>query len=546
MAHTTFCQAVRPRWITNTVGRLIAHLRRWVADDSGMSTTLGITIILVMLMTAGASIDISNLYRTRTLLQISADTTTHGAMVALARGEDPGTLRSRARDLVMMNLPDQDENRLIADPAVDLQTLHYDPASGKLTRIRQADNLATNAVLLRLQRSEIAGNALPTFLMGMVGRDSWSLATTSVAALIPTRRCSNAEGLVAHGAVTFRQPVALGKGICLHSQTGIALPSSTQTEGDLRLSLPRVDACKGICAEKAKGGPRPVALNLVLPDTATHVQRLAKGFLDPAVTLPEEAAFFSTRPFAGDPEALREVGIITEPRDPGTVIPMTAMQFSQLREHPPGLVYSVGCAIAANPDQPEWQTRITILGREDGPTLKDLVLITDCTIEMDDISRVEGALIILTGGQEHPINALEGATLGDPEAQCNPSLRVRLMATGKLALPAHLARSNLSVVAGGDVLLEEDTSGGGGLHQGLVIHAGGAIVAEGRHEINRCADADDPLLPQMRIIAHVMPALDAVLPAARLLRPETVLPGEAVEAKPGTAVERLQMSGKRM
>lgn len=546
MARAASCLTARKRWVALEAGRLIAPLRRWVADESGMSTTLGITIILVMLMIAGASIDISNLYRTRTLLQIAADTTTHGAMVALARGEDPDTLRGRARDLVMMNLPNQDKNRLIADPAVDLQALHYDPTSGKLTKIRQADNLATNAVLLRLQRSEVAGNELPTFLMGMIGRDSWSLVTTSVAALIPTRRCSNAEGLVAHGAMTFTLPVRLGKGICLHSQTAISLPLTTKTEDDLRLSLPRVDACEGICAQKAKGGPRPLALNLVLPKTAAHVQRLARGFLDPAVTLPEEVAFFAARPLAGDSEALREVGITTEARHPGTVIQMTAMQFSQLREHPAGLVYSVNCDTIARPDQPEWQTRITILGREDGPTLKDLVLVTDCSIEMDDISRIEGALIILTGGQDHPISALEGATLGDPEGLCNPSSRVRLMATGNLALPAYLARSNLSVVAGGDVVLEEDISGGDGLHQGLVVHAGGAILAQGRHEITRCADGEDPLLPQMRIIAHVMPALDAVLPAPRLLRPKTVLPGEAVEAMPGNTPERLQMLDKAM
>ena len=59
----------------------------------------------------------------------------------------------------------------------------------------------------------------------------------------------------------------------------------------------------------------------------------------------------------------------------------------------------------------------------------------------------------------------------------------------------------------------------------------------------RCPDGEDPLLPQMRVIAHVLPDLSAVLPEARLLRRKTVLPGAAVKAMPGAAPERLKMSG---
>lgn len=156
----------------------------------------------------------------------------------------------------------------------------------------------------------------------------------------------------------------------------------------------------------------------------------------------------------------------------GDVLRMTPLQFSQMRERPAGLVYEVNCRRVENDPRPIWVRALTLMGNETAPTVRDLVRITDCAIEMGDSTRVEGALIFLTGPGEARIISAEGASLGDPMGSCDPARRMRLMATGDLAMPADLARPNVSAVAGGDILLEERPDFRPAAHAGLVLRAG--------------------------------------------------------------------------
>ena len=520
-----------------TKGGIGARSGRFRTQEEGGITAFGIIAISLMLLIMGVAIDVANVYRHQAQLQIVADAAARGGLVALARGEDAAAVRRATEAMIERNLPESRYGQLVTDPATELQILHYDTTTGKLGEA-DADTPA-NAVLVRLQRSEAVDNPLPTFVMGMAGHRAWSLAVTSVAVLVPTQRCGNAEGIVARGGLDLGVSPEFGAGFCLHSQTAITLPAGTRSAGSLRISLPNLSGCEGACALGTGASPphpdmRPMALNLVMPETRDHVVRLAAGFLDPTVDLPEEAAFFATRPLDGDPEALREVGLATQNIRQGDVLRMTALQFSQLRERPAGLVYDVRCDTIENDSRPAWERTLTLIGNGSDPTLRDLVLVTDCAIEMDDTVRVEGALILLTGPGEARIEALSGATLGDPEGKCDPVRRTRLMASGDLALPADLALSNVSAVAGGAIRLEGDPDHWRVPHTGLVLHAGGSVTAESAHSFARCPaePISDPLMPTMQVIAHAMPPLGDVLAPPVKARPKTSLPGQDVKGMP--------------
>ena len=525
---------------------MMAGLRpvRFHARDDGAATAFGLIAICLMLLFAGVAIDVANLYRHQTLLQLTADSAAQGGLVSLVRGGGTDEIRKAARKMVEKNLPDARFGNVITDSNREVQILHYDPATRALERV--ADQAPANAVLVRLQRSAAAGNAVPTFLMGMVGHDAWSLAAVSVAVLMPTQRCGNAEGIVARGAIDLGLTPVFDSDFCLHSQSRITLPIGTRTEAPLRVSLPNPSDCIGVCVPDKSGADiRPVALNLVMPGAQEHVARLAAGFLDPWITLPEETAFFASRPIAGDAEALREIGLGADDLRSGDVLHMTPLQFSQMREHPSGLVYAVRCDTIRNDQRALWERTLTLIGSDQGPTLRDLVLITDCAIEMDDLTRIEGALILLTGPEGAQISALPGARLGDAEMACDASRRVRLTTLGDLVLPAGLARSNVSVVAGGDIRLVSDPDHARSQHRGLVLHAGGRVTAEGGHSFARCPAETkaDPLMPAMQVIAHVMPPLGGVLAPPVQARPETDMPGQAVKRMPGKAITRRPMEG---
>lgn len=516
---------------------------RFGAQQDGGATALGLISICLMLLFAGVAVDVANLYRHQTLLQLAADSAAQGGLVRLARGGAAADVRSAAGGMVEKNLPKARFGQVITDPDRELQVLHYDPVSGALAEAGAA--APANAVLVRLQRSEAAGNPVPTFLMGMAGHEAWSLSAASVAVLQPTQRCGNAEGIVARGAIDLGPSPAFDSDFCLHSQSSIALPPATRTQDPLRLSLPDVSDCMGAC-QPGSTTPRfaPVALNLVMPGAQDHVARLAAGFADPKITLPEETAFFATRGLAGDAEAVREVGLGGDNLRAGDVLRMTPLQFSQMRERPAGLVYAVQCGTIKNDRRPLWERSLTLTGLEGAPTLRDLVLVTDCAIEMDDLVRVEGALILMTGPQGAQIAAQPGAVLG---AACDATRRVRLMSYGDLVLPAALARGAVSAVAGGDIRLGDDPDHEQTAHNGLILHAGGKVTAKGSHSFARCPGeaVSDPLMPAMQVIAHVMPPLGDVLTAPEQARPlQTDLPGETVDQMPGEAAERMPMEGR--
>jgi len=520
---------------------------RFCARQDGGATAFGLIVICLMLLIAGVAIDVANLYRYKTLLQLAADSAAQAGVVTLARGGGATGAHSAAGAMVETNMPEARFGQVITNSAREVQVLHYDAATGTLGQV--GDAAPANAVLVRLQRSAAAGNPVPTFLMGVAGSDAWSLAASSVATLTPTQRCGNAEGIVARGAIDLGPSPVFGSDFCLHSQSTITLPIGTRITDQLRVSLPDPSGCAGVCKpgnSAATTGPitgpmiRPVALNLVMPGAQDHVARLVAGFLDPQTTLPEEVAFFATRPLTGDPEALREVGLAADDLHAGDVLQVTPLQFSQMRERPSGLVYAVRCDTAKKDRRALWERTLTLTGLEEGPTLRDLVLVTDCAIEMDDRVRIEGVLILLTGPQGAQISALLGATLGgtsaigDADATCDAVRRVRLMAFGNLVLPAGLAGANVSAVAGGDILLTADETQKRTHHRGLILHAGGRVTAEGSHSFARCPTEtrSDPLMPAMQMIAHVMPPLGEVLAPPVQAAPKANLPGQAVERLP--------------
>ena len=515
-----------------TKGGFLSRSQCFGMQEDGGITAFAIISISLMLLIMGAAVDVANAYRHQTQLQITADAAARAGLVALAQGEDTAGARRATEAMIEKNLPRSRYGQLVTDPATELQILHYDATTGKLDHA--GTDTPANAVLVRLQRSEVVDNPLPTFVMGIAGLQSWSLAVTSVAVLVPTRHCGNAEGIVARGRLDLGPSPEFGDGFCLHSQSAISLPIRTRSAGPLRISLPDPSGCEGVCALTAGASPshpdtRPIALNLIMPETRDHVLRLAEGFRNPAVELPEEAAFFATRPLDGDPEALREVGLNAQNIRKGDVLRLTALQFSQMRERPSGLVYDVRCDTVEHDPRPAWEWTLTLLGNGYSPTLHNLVLVTDCAIEMDDTVRVEGTLIFMTGPGEARISALPGATLGDPEAKCDPTRRVRLMTPGDLALPANLTLSNVSAVAGGAIRLEESSDLWIATHNGLVLHAGGTVIAEGVHRFTQCPTEapSDALMPAMQVISHTLPNLSGVLSPPAKPRKKTDLPGKA-------------------
>ena len=513
--------------------RRASGIRHALQDESGGVAVLALFSLVLTVLCLGFAIDASNLYRNQTMLRMAADAAAHAGASALARGATPEAAEAAAMEMVARNMPLDPEGSLLADRATDLRALVVNPADGTLSK--PDPDTPPNAMLVSLQRSETARNPIHTLVLRLFGVDSWSAGASSVAMVAVTRRCGNAAGFFAHGPIrigsngTGAQPT---DGICLHSQQSISLPGGKEAYGaaDPLLSVPTRTACTGGACDNA------VEMNLIMPDVAANVARLAKGFADPGQSLPEKRAFFASRPISGDLEPLLEVGADVRDLQTGDVVALSAFRFALLRDVPPGLVYMILC------DQPGAEVEIgskeaIVLGEWPGaPVLRNIALVTTCPIRLGEHARIEGSLIISMADDTERIAADPAARIGDPNGTCDAAKRSILMTPGSLALPSSLTTTNIALVAGGDVTLGLPGDTADPKARGLSVHAGGEIRSTGTQSFKPCAGATDPVLPMLRVISHTMPPVDGwVTPLTPKVEPDL----------PGMRPDKLELQGVR-
>lgn len=519
--------------MANLMAGLSFKVRRALQDEAGGVTVLALFSLLLTVVCLGFAIDATNLYRQQTMLRLTADAAAHAGASALARGAAPEAAEAAAMDMLALNMPEAPAGSLLANRSTDLRALVVNPVDGLLSK--PDPDTPPNAMLVSLQRSETARNPIPTFVLGLFGVDTWSTGTTSVAVVATTRRCSNAAGLFAQGPINIGSKgtgAAPGDGICVHSQQSVSLPAGDDPAvPDPRLSLPRRTACTGAACDNA------AEVNLIMPDMAAHVVRLAKAFAKPGLLSPGKAAFFADRPIATDLEPLLEVGTEVRGLHTGGVVELSPFRFRLLREVPQGLVYLVLCGQPGAEVEPGAEEAIVLGEWPESPALHDVALITTCPIRLAEHARIEGALIVSTAADSGLATAHPSARIGDPAGRCDAALRSIVMSTGSLALPSSLTSSNVAIVAGGDVTLGLGGSKGSNLRsRGISVHAAGKIIGNGAQSFLPCPGGVDPLLPDLRVISHTMPPVDG------WVTPVTAVEGQALPGKP---VERLDLHGAR-
>ena len=507
------------------------RVRRAWRDEGGGVTVLGMFLLFLTLLCLGFAIDASNFYRYQTMLRLTADAAAHAGATALARGETPEKAEAAAIEMVALNMPFEPDGSMLANRATDLRALFVDPADGKLSK-PDLDTPA-NAMLVSLQRSETANNPIPTLVLGLFGLNDWSTGATSVAVVTATNRCSNAAGFFAHGQITIGTSGAgarPGDGLCLHSQDALLLPKGNDYlyNSDPLLSLPARTDCTGGSCGKA------VEVNLVMPDTAAHVVRLADGFATPGLAMPEKKAFFASRPIAQGLDALDEVGAKVDNLRTGSVVSLSAFRFRLLREMPPGLVYLVLCGQPGAEIETDGEDEIVIGEWPDSPVVRDVALITTCPIRLDAHARVEGSMIISLADDKGRITADAAARIGGAPGACDTDRRSVLMTTGTVALPASLTTSNIAIVAGGDVILGLPGEASSPPARGVAVHAGGEIRSTGTQGFEPCPGAADDVLPALRVIGYRLPPVGGWV---------TPLSSEADPDLPGRRPDRLIVKG---
>jgi hypothetical protein len=310
------------------------------------------------------------------------------------------------------------------------------------------------------------------------------------------------------------------------------------------LSMPDMADCQGGCSDMSSGGfaAASAEANLVMTRPADLIERLAEGFSDPKVDLPEEEAFFDRHPLAEDLSALDELGVDTQNLKTGDVVSLKTEQLDRARGLPAGLVYLVDCtgkgesndvlSLGGTPMDAEMAVELGQSmqdtsfdedgsGEEPPPeeliapndvevtqaqVLKGMVLITECRLHFTALADIQGALILSTRAvSDVALSAEPGARAGDPKGRCDGGMHSVFMARGEMQVPASFTASNAAFVIDGTIAVAGEPRGGVARHSGLALHASGLVEMAGKHDFTACGTAATDLLPALNVIKFVIP-----------------------------------------
>jgi hypothetical protein len=163
---------------------------------------------------AGLAVDTAHAFRERTMMQAAAD-----AAAAAAAMELPDGVEAKAEALAYLeaNLPAARHGRTAEKDDVHLG---------------RWDAAPMDAVAVRIERTEDNGNPLPTFLLRLLGFETWDVGVQAVA-----RAPIACQSLRAMGTVEIRKEAVFGPGVCVYGREGVLLERWSLAKSGSRIGM---------------------------------------------------------------------------------------------------------------------------------------------------------------------------------------------------------------------------------------------------------------------------------------------------------------------
>ena len=413
------CINVKPEpMISRSEGAVRRFLLR---REEGVITSLSLFLLVVMLMIGGLALDVMNMTVQRTKLQVTADAVAHAAILARRSNSEDDAI-DMAHDLALMNMPPERYGDAIQRQ--DIQFGRWDAEAEAFT----PDPGVRDAVRVVPQRDLGRGNAVPTYLLYLVGLDHWDLRTEAIF-LAERDPCFN-DGFVARGPVSFNSNNHFASEFCVHSNDHVWLRQNNVFEPGARVSMPNLDDLD-VPGGDTSGNPGL--------DEALVEARMELEILD---QLPDIIADLTEFGSEHVPGYVHASGVIE--LDAGDI---SASDFQT------GRIHRVSCESGGNQgggNQGGGQGGGNRLDIPNNAVLHNIVLVTDCAISFGQGSAVEESIIATTSTSDQSIRGSAGARFGRDNG-CAGGAGTQVLTRGGMFFPANLTVYGGQLIAAGTI-----------------------------------------------------------------------------------------------
>ncbi len=425
---------------TNILRLLTAPFRRFAKGEEGAMTIFGLYIFLTMAAMGSLGVDINNVMAARTKLQTTADAAAHAALYARdTKGREDSI--TTAVNLVNYNMPPEVYGTILRPEQVWFGT--YNRSSHTFTE----NTTSRSAVRVRLARNTFRGNAVNTYLMRLIGRESFSLEVYAIAETY--RPTCFREGFVANGVVDLQSNNEYYNGFCIHSNSYVSINQNNVFQNGTIVSMPDLDLLQlpqsgfekneGLQAALREGAYRMRIINslsTVMTGARTYGTSYTPSFITSATKI-----YLSGNSF-------------------------TASNFTS------GRIHEVSCSSGT----------VTLSSGD----YKNVVIATPCKVKFGAGTTLENVTVISTSLDAKAITAPNGLQVGKDD-NCAAGGGGVLMTLGGMDFAADLASFGGQFLAKGNIAFAARASG----IRGTSMVAGGTISGTSNMSMGFCGTGMD-------------------------------------------------------
>ncbi len=390
---------------------------KFLAREDGALTSFGVLLIIVMICVGGLGIDVANAVKTRTHLQVAADSAAHAALVAREHRTE-AQAKAIAVSVAQTSLPVANFGDTIR--ADDIQFGQWDEANETFV----ISPGSTDAVMVTTQRLEGRNNPMGTYFLKFVGVWSMDIVTNSVfETYYPT--CYR-EGMVAEDRLDIQSNNTYREGYCLHSNSHIEMNSNNTFENNVIVSMPD----RSDLTIPSSGWSSNTGLSNAVRSGSYHIRILQRindifsGYSTPGHEF-YRPDYFNT---------------------PIQTTPLSTNQQITAASWQPGEIHTATC----NGNQ-----RLRI---RSGETLRDGVIDTNCRIVIGSNAVLEDILIISRSTDLRAIDGAAGVRLGAADG-CTPGGGVQIVTSGGVRFTANLQLFGVQILA--EDMIDFEANGNG-------------------------------------------------------------------------------------
>jgi len=380
-------------------------------DERGGGTIWGLLWFVLMVGICGLAVDSTDGFRSRTMLQATADSS------ALAAAIDLPSKNAAVATAVAYSASNMetDLNGSVVDPS--------DVIVGKWNAVNHSldtSSLFPDAVMVTARRSVANDNPVATNFLRIVGLMSWDVNAQAVAQrFIP--ECLR-DGLIARGIVDISSNNGFVNKICLHGQKGVDISSNNYFEPGVNVSMPDLEMLSiPSSGFESNNGLKPALREMSMdPRMVNHIDQIMQSFLD--VNSPYIPSYI---------DKTKPVIVVDEKFD------------LSLAEQ--GRIYHVECKPNKNAAIPS------------NSTVQKVVIIAECEIKVNAGATIYNAVLGSRSGgngsvSKANIGLASGVQLGVPD-NCASGGGVQLFSNATIHTSSTTSMDGVQIVAAGDVEL---------------------------------------------------------------------------------------------